>query len=123
MIAILPQYSWVEEMPAETMPVDRTCIIEHDDDMQSLIFAPDPVTGFPNSQIPVEVEKSANVEIREYVNKYRQPSGENIVGVTDVKEGFASIVSRYAQYGAEVDEEIDRLQGVVKDKVKETLQK
>lgn len=92
-------------------------------DLQRLLFAPNPETGFPCSQLPVELTKSADPEIREYVNKYLQAVQGQEMAVTDVREGFDSIVSRYAQFGSEVEDEIERLKGVVKDTVKRNQQK
>lgn len=92
-------------------------------DIQRLLFAPNPETGFPCSQLPVELTKTADPEIREYVNKYLQAVQGQEMAVTDVREGFDSIVSRYAQFGSEVDDEIERLKGVVKESVKRNMQK
>ena len=85
-IEMLPAYDYAPTLNRETMPFCTTVITEHDDDLQHLIFAPDPETGFPSSQLPLNLQKSMENDVREYVNKYLQPQNGYSLGVEDVKE-------------------------------------
>lgn len=122
--------NYIDKLPAYNyaMTIDPlTYRPKHDsekevDELEKVIFAPDPETGFPHSQIPLALTQSNNVQIREYINKYMQAQdGEHFV-VTDVKEAFACMGNPWAQYGSEVDDEVSYLKRVAKESIKEKNQ-
>ncbi|MBQ6063914.1 MAG: hypothetical protein IJK87_09860 [Prevotella sp.] len=92
----------VLSQPRETMPYDTTTLESANDDLERVIFAPSPLSGFPSNGLQVLVDKKASQEIKEYVQKYLSEVPQSS-SPQSIEEGFATIVSRYSQYGSELD--------------------
>jgi hypothetical protein len=118
----LKQYNIGLAAPLHTHIAEFHILETADSDLEKVIFAPDPNTGFPNSALRLRVTKELAPELNEYISKYLQPQEGEGMSVTDVREGFDSIINRYAQYGSEVDDEAARLRKVVSDTIKRNNQ-
>lgn len=65
----------VENHPVELKPEE---IVYKEDEVYGVIFAPNPITGFPDSSLELQLSKKTERNIREYLeqfNKALSPTG------------------------------------------------
>lgn len=109
----LPQFSEnIESMSRETMPVDRSMNFTDNDDLERVIFAPSPLTGFPDNGLSVLVDKCASQEIKEYIQKYLAEN-PSVSSPSSIEEGFNTITNRYMQYGSELESVAEQLRSQI----------
>lgn len=89
----------------------ESSFVDKNDNILNEIYAPDPNTGFPRSDISVILSHSTDPVVTEFVNKViLSPSPSENYG--DNKDIALELVR---QYGENESSYIDRLQSIIKD--------
>lgn len=95
-LCLLPEFRHLKDvdvnLPEPVYPEDD--IFANDDEVLNLIFAPDPITGIPRSDIAIMMSRDASPEVREYIQRVLYSSSTPTGGTDDADFAIDSIKDR-----------------------------
>ena len=93
--------------------VQEPAQVHEDDSILALVFAPDPTTGHPSSDLSFYMSERTAPEIKDYIKRNLMRELPHRAGSPDDDTAIEHTVPRAAQYGAECREFMDNLRNFV----------
>lgn len=113
-----PEYYNVELTEESLKPVELSGDIvdnSSDSDLMNVIFAPDPLTGFPRSDLAIVMSKDSNPVISEYIHDTLMKVKETGAAAPDADAAIVGVKSRNETF----EEYANRLKELVGSYVKD----
>lgn len=79
------------DVPIQRVIVPSLAPVKKQDEMISLIYAPDPVTGLPSSDVGMLLKHQDRPEIQRYIQQRLQFAHESVKGVDNPDDALSAI--------------------------------